>query len=51
MVIPLKEQVVGSSPAGPTENPVLGIEQFSANLSRGDRLMAGRLNIRPHYLA
>ena len=51
MVIPLKEQVVGSSPTGPTENPVLGIEQFSANLPRGDRLMAGRLTIRPQPLA
>lgn len=51
MVIPLKEHVVGSSPTGPTENPVSGIEHFSVNNSRGDRPMAGRLNIRPHYLA
>jgi hypothetical protein len=51
MVIPDKEHVVGSSPTGPAKNPVSGIERFSFGNSRGNRLMAGRLNIRPHYLA
>jgi hypothetical protein len=45
MVIPVKEQDAGSSPAGPAENPFFGIELFSVNNSWGDRLMAGRLNI------
>ncbi len=31
--------------------PFLGVNHFSVNHSRGDRLMAGRLNIRPQPLA